>query len=123
MGDGDGVLDKILAELPKEETTTEKTPTFVARLNKQRETVETLEKRENREIIEMRRLWSHWILFFIGLIIVFDIVLVSFYGLGIWTFSNTNIVIAVITENFLKIVGLGFLITQKLFDKIFHSTP
>lgn len=122
MADEDGVL-KELEDLVAGDTIPVTEATYlVPRLNRQRQTTETLVERENREIIEMRGLWSRWILRFIGLIIIFDIVLVACYGLRYWSFSDSKVVIAVITENFLKIFGLGFLITHRLFNKIFSST-
>jgi hypothetical protein len=77
------------------------------------------ELKENDGIMNMRERWSNWILFFIGLILVFDILLIYFYGMGIWTFKDPRVVIVVITDNFLKIFGLGFLITREIFKKIY----
>jgi hypothetical protein len=88
-------------------------------LQKSSRETETIEEKENNGIIRMRELWSNWILIFIGLIISFDIILVWMYGVGAWNFTDSKVVIAVITENFLKICGLGFLITSRLFEKIF----
>ncbi len=81
---------------------------------------ETLEEQENKGILAMRRLWSNMVLILICTIVIFDIILVAFYGQGVWIFTNPNVVIAVITDNFLKIVGLGFLITREIFKKIYH---
>jgi len=78
-----------------------------------------LEDKENDGIIRMRNLWAKWILILIGIIIIFDIILVCLYGLGIWDFKDSNVVIVVITDNFLKIFGLGFLITRETFKKIY----
>ncbi len=76
-------------------------------------------EKENRGILDRRERWSNWILIFIGMIVIFDIILVVFYGAGWWNFANPNVVIAVITDNFLKIFGLGFLITRESFKKIY----
>ena len=81
---------------------------------------EDLEKKENKGILAMRTRWSNWILFLIILIVIFDMLLVILLGAGIWQFTNPSIVIAVITDNFLKIVGLGYLITREVFKKIYH---
>ena len=83
--------------------------------------VQTLEDQENSSIIKMRERWGNSILALIGLIIGFDIVLVWMYGVGAWAFTDSKVVIVVITENFLKIFGLGFLITKETFDKIFKN--
>jgi hypothetical protein len=76
------------------------------------------ESQENSDTLKMRDRWGNWVLFFIGLIIVFDMILISFYGIGVWTFREPAVVIAVITDNFLKIFGLGFLITRETFKRI-----
>ncbi|MBX4206465.1 hypothetical protein KW784_01635 [Candidatus Parcubacteria bacterium] len=81
-----------------------------------------LEDRENASIIAMRERWGNYILAFIGFIIGFDVVLVWMYGVGAWNFTDPKVVIAVITENFLKILGLGLVITTQTFEKIFKSS-
>jgi hypothetical protein len=93
---------------------------WLEKLKEKGERAETLEELENKGILKMRTRWSNWVLILIGTIVVFDIILVWFYGSGIWSFENPNVVIAVITDNFLKIVGLGFLITREIFKKIYH---
>lgn|SRR3989344_2455726 len=89
-------------------------------LQKGSEKTESMEEKENQGILERREKWSTWVLIFIGAIVIFDIILVTFYGLGIWSFTDPNVVIAVVTDNFLKIFGLGFLITRESFKKIYH---
>ena len=81
------------------------------------------ESAENTRTLQMRDRWGNWILIFIGLIIIFDILLVSFYGMGVWTFTDTTVVVTVITDNFLKIFGLGFLITRETFKRIHQKQP
>lgn len=39
---------------------------------------ESLADKENKEIMEMRKMWARWILIFIGIIIIFDIILLYF---------------------------------------------
>lgn len=90
-------------------------------LERRKKTVESMEEKENNGILARRERWSNWILIFIGLIVTFDIILVVFYGAGWWCFTDPNVVIAVITDNFLKIFGLGFLITRESFKKIYKS--
>ena len=89
-------------------------------LQKGSEKTESMGEKENQGILERREKWSTWVLIFIGAIVIFDIILVTFYGLGIWSFTDPNVVIAVVTDNFLKIFGLGFLITRESFKKIYH---
>ena len=80
---------------------------------------ESQEEIENANIIKMRSRWSNWVLTLIVLIVIFDMAVVGLVGGGVWKFTNTSIVIAVITDNFLKIVGLGYLITAEIFKKIY----
>ena len=84
------------------------------------EKAETMEDKENRGILDMRKRWSTWVLIFIGVIVIFDVVLVFMYGTKRWDFNDPAVVIVVITDNFLKIFGLGFLITREIFKKIYH---
>ena len=67
----------------------------------------------------MRSRWSNSILALIMMIVLFDMLLVWLVGIKVWSFTDTSIVVAVIADNFLKIVGLGYLITTELFKKIF----
>ncbi|MEK7128007.1 MAG: hypothetical protein AAB933_00380 [Patescibacteria group bacterium] len=92
---------------------------WLTELQEESDKVETIEDKENQGIIKMRDRWSNWILFLIVLIVLFDMTLVIFLGSGVWNFTNPSIVIVVITDNFLKIVGLGYLITRSIFKKIF----
>jgi hypothetical protein len=88
-------------------------------LQRNSEDEESIEDKENRGIIKMRNRWSNAILALIVMIVIFDMILVWLVGIRVWSFNNTSIVIAVIADNFLKIVGLGYLITTELFKKIF----
>mgnify|MGYP003395466313 CR=1 FL=1 len=96
-----------------------KEPDFYEELEQEGGVTESLIDTENREIIRMRRQWSSAILFLIYLIVVLGFVLVAMYGWGGWKFDNPYVVVVVITDNFLKIIGLGFLITKSVFTKIF----
>ncbi len=116
MSENEPKLEEIIKSLGVSKD--EKTDFFRA-VERQSKDTENLADQENRAIIKMRGLWSTWVLIFIGIIVAFDIILVSFYGFGIWNFKDSNVVVIVITENFLKIVGLGLLITHSLFKKIF----
>lgn len=94
---------------------------FVNELKEKSKQEESTAEKENREIIEMRKIWSHWVLFFIGVILLFDIVTVTLYGLGIWKFQDPNVVIVIVTDNLLKIIGLGIIITHNIFKKIYKE--
>src|SRR3989338_8222706 len=81
---------------------------------------ESMEDSENRGILTMSRWWAYSVLGLITLIVLFDMVLIWMYGTEQWNFEDPVVVIVVITDNFLKIFGLGFLITREIFRKIFH---
>ena len=83
--------------------------------------IKSLSDEEAAGIIGMRKEWSTCILACICGIVVFDMLLVTFYGLGVWSFANEKIVSIVIIDNFLKIFGLGFLITKSVFEKLFPN--
>jgi hypothetical protein len=120
MTEGDNSLEKVISAVGKEPASAVKSGAgFFRDLVKQSQAAENLADKENREILGMRQLWSRWILIFIGVIVMFDVILVYFYGTGAWDFKDSKVVMVVITENFLKIIGLGILITQSLFKKIF----
>jgi len=121
MADSDVKPEDIVSKLDKSVTDVEEsTLSWLTELQKDSDDEKTLIAKENTGILKMRERWSNWVLILIGTIVTFDIILVAFYGSGVWSFENPNVVIAVITDNFLKIVGLGFLITREIFKKIYH---
>lgn len=93
---------------------------WLTELQKGSDTEALLVAKENNGIFAMRNRWSGVVLMLIVAIVMFDMLLVTFYGLGIWSFTNPTVVIVVITDNFLKIFGLGFLITKEIFKKIYR---
>ncbi len=80
----------------------------------------TMEDEENEGILTMRKWWAYVVLGLITLIVLFDFLLVYKFGTRQWQFDNPTVVVVVITDNFLKIFGLGFLITKEIFRKIFR---
>jgi hypothetical protein len=80
----------------------------------------TMEDEENQGILIMRKWWAYVVLGLITLIVLFDFLLVYKFGTRQWQFDNPTVVVVVITDNFLKIFGLGFLITKEIFRKIFR---
>ncbi|MBM3271874.1 hypothetical protein FJY94_01140 [Candidatus Kaiserbacteria bacterium] len=76
---------------------------------------------ENADILRIRKIWAYVVLILIVTIVIFDMFLVWQYGTEQWSFSDPTVVIVVITDNFLKIFGLGFLITRETFTKIFKQ--
>jgi hypothetical protein len=90
-------------------------------LQRESDNEKSLRARENTGIFAMRDQWSFVVLMLIVAIVLFDMVLVCLYGLGVWNFGNPTVVIVVITDNFLKIFGLGFLITREIFKKIYRE--
>ena len=118
MSEDDLRLAALIEEIGKVKPRLE-TPDFYKQVELKSKKARNLVDEENRGIIKMRNLWSTWVLIFIGVIIIFDIILIFFYGIGAWDFKDSRVVMVVITENFLKIVGLGVLITHNIFKKIF----
>lgn len=98
----------------------ESTFDWFTKLQKEKEEAETIEEKENEDILKMRKLWSPVVLCLIVAIVIFDMVLVILYGLKVLDFQDPNVVVAVIVDNFLKIFGLGYLITRAIFQKIYH---
>lgn len=113
------VISKLDAENAGDDSVVSSTTEWYQVLKEGSAKEESMVEKENRGILDRRERWSNWILIFIGMIVIFDIILVVFYGAGWWNFANPNVVIAVITDNFLKIFGLGFLITRESFKKIY----
>jgi hypothetical protein len=112
--------EDIVSKLESSEKTGGSNLEWFEELKQESDKVENLEKDENAGILKMRKLWSTCVLALIVSIVLFDMILVCLVGLGVWNFNNPSIVITVITENFLKIVGLGVLITREIFRKIYH---
>lgn len=123
MDNADVKPEDIVSKLDSSDTSTEDDKgqiDWYSILQKGREKAESMEDKENSGIIRMRSRWANWVLFFIGVIIFFDMFLIFMYGTQRWSFADPLVVIAVITDNFLKIFGLGFLITREIFRKIFR---
>ena len=103
------------------ENLVEKETNWYSKLQKTSQRTRTMEEEENSGILGMRNKWSNWVLFFIGAIIFFDMFLIYKYGTNQWKFTDPTVVIVVITDNFLKIFGLGILITREIFKKIYNK--
>lgn len=120
MVDENPTLADVVSEVETTSVLENKEPDFYQHLKRGSATAESLADLENKGIIEMRKKWSGSILFLIQAIVCFDIFLVAMYGWGGWKFDDPAVVIVVITDNFLKIIGLGLLITKSIFTKIFR---
>lgn len=120
MATEEKILQDVISEVEESGKQEKKEPEVQKILEEESRKEETLADQENRGIIGMREKWSNSILFLIQLIVIFDMVLVFAYGMGYWTFSDTKVAIAIITDNFLKIIVLGLIITKSIFTKIFH---
>jgi len=130
MAESDKTLEDIISALSRElDPKTKGESNFFTELKGGSDIYRELEKRsektladtENEDLLAMRRIWGYSVLCFIGAIVIFDMFLVTLYGLGIWKFEDSNVVIAVVAENFAKIAGLGLLITKSVFEKIFSN--
>ena len=117
MSDLDPRLQKIIEEVQTLRPQKEE-PDFVKSLENTSQLMQSLKGKENSQTIELRGIWSTCTVALISAIVLFDMLLVTFYGLDIWSFDKPLIVVAVITDNFLKIVGLGYLIATRIFGEI-----
>lgn len=116
MNEDEERLKSLIAAIPPE--TKSWPPAFYDVLESESKDRMKIILQEGADTLIMRKTWSKWILGLIVGIVFFDMILVIFYGLGILKFPNTTLVIAVITDNFLKIIGLGLLITSSIFERI-----
>jgi len=119
MSDSKEIIDELISKLGQSESREKNSSDWFPRLERKSEKTRKMEDEENDGILKRRNRWSNWVLFFIGVIIVFDIILVVLYGRNILNFADPTVVIVIITDNFLKIFGLGFLITRETFKKIY----
>lgn len=71
---------------------------------------------ERKDIREMRRSWSKWILRAILVIIAFDLVIVFFAGFGWMKFEGVILPIF-IGESLIQVLGLAVIIVGFLFNK------
>lgn len=82
-----------------------------------KEIKEDVEKEGRTNFFSHRKWWSRFILGWISLLIIFNIILTIFVGLGWFDFKNYQwFVTTVTTETFLQIVGLGFVAARYLFS-------
>ena len=115
----DKTISSILEYVTSDNSADEDFARTYKQLEKESKISEDMAARENDGIIRMRRTWSGWILFFIGAIVFFDFGVVVAYGMGFLVFHDSNVVIAIVTESVVKVIGLGAIITNNLFKKIF----
>jgi hypothetical protein len=112
--------EEVIAKLGASASARESTLDWLRQLQSAKIDEETdLRNQEKREILKMRKWWSYCVLVFIGIIVIFDITLVILYGFKVLSFDDSNVVIAVVVDGLLKIVGLGYLITKNIFEKLF----
>lgn len=115
----DPALQNVISEVSEAPGIEKEEPAFYDSVEKESKKEESLVEAENRGILEMRKKWADHVLLLIYLIALFDIALIILYGVGALNFKDPRVVIVVVTENFLKIIGLGVLITHNIFKKIF----
>jgi len=67
----------------------------------------------------LRKFWSWVVAIFVGISLIFQICLIILTGLKILKFEGYNNLLALITgENFIQILGLGYIIVNFLYPKI-----
>lgn len=70
----------------------------------------------------LRKFWSWVVAGYVTISLLFQICLIIFTGLGILKFEGYNNLLALITgENFIQILGLGYIIVNFLYPKIDYS--
>ena len=75
-----------------------------------------LEAMEKEDIINMRRLWSGFLLLVVFFVVVFDSII--FIGIGMGWFNYTDKVVPIfIVESLLKTLGLALIVVKFLFHE------
>jgi len=83
----------------------------------ERSILSRLRAEERKNIIEMRKNWSRWMLFCIVFIVLFDVVLISLLGFHVISFESQWVIPAFIADNLAKVLGLAAIIVKFLFGK------
>ncbi|QQS59370.1 hypothetical protein IPN35_00565 [Candidatus Peregrinibacteria bacterium] len=95
----------------------EKEKTIIESLEKEKQKKEQeIRHQERKDVLDMRKIWSIWLLRLIWLIALFDMGIVLGYGFQYLTFDNESFVAIIIGENLLKIAGLAFIVVKFLFN-------
>jgi hypothetical protein len=75
-----------------------------------------LEAMEKEDIINMRRLWSNFLLAVVLFVVIFDSII--FIGIGrSWFIYDDRVVPVFIVESLLKILGLALIVVKFLFNE------
>lgn len=79
---------------------------------------ELIELDGRKQFFAIRKNWSSWIIASISLIILFHVALVFMTGLGWLNFHDYDrMITAIFIEDFLQIVGMGYVVVKFLFPK------
>lgn len=75
-----------------------------------------LRAQEKKEILDMRKIWSRWLLGVVVAIVAFDFIVIIAVGFHWMTFSDGYVVPFFIVESFLKTIGLAIIVVRFLFN-------
>ncbi len=76
-----------------------------------------------KDINQMRKRWSGWLLGCIVGIVIFDAIFIILLGRGVVVFGDQKIVFSFIIESLVKIAGLAIIVVKFLFDKDLDRDP
>ena len=78
---------------------------------------ELVELEGRAKFFALRDRWSFWIIAWISVFILFHVTLTILVGLGKLNFQNHEWLLpSIITENFLQIIGMGYIIVRFLYQ-------
>lgn len=75
-----------------------------------------LELQARRQLIALRGRWSWWLIAWISFLLVSEVVIAFFIGLRVMDFEKHSTFLSLLVgQNFLQIVGMGYLIVKFLY--------
>jgi hypothetical protein len=78
---------------------------------------EKVELDGRKSFFQLRKSWSRWIIFWISILIIFNITLTGLVGFKFLSFQNYRWFITTVTiETFLQTVGMGYVAVRYLFS-------
>ena len=108
-------LAKEFEKLSKKFIEKEERKVLLSSLEKEK-TESFLEAMEKEDIINMRRLWSNFLLAVVLFVVIFDSII--FIGIGrSWFIYDDRVVPVFIVESLLKILGLALIVVKFLFNE------
>lgn len=112
-------IDKIIENIEKEREKGEKgNQESINKLNKTSlEEKYKLEIDAMKDILNMRKSWNCFIKFFVGLLILTQIVIIFLIGFHKLNYDSNTVISIFFSETFLQIVGLAIIVVKYLFPQ------